>query len=99
MASPSEQGNLTAIEPRWSFGRECSGVERECQREWCDRYESIKKLGVKPPGALLPAAHPDTSVGTPLRAPAAGCSPACATGDVRRAWSIASAVVCRSACC
>jgi hypothetical protein len=31
--------------------------------------ESIKKLGVMPPGALPPAADPDTSVGTPSRVP------------------------------
>jgi hypothetical protein len=31
--------------------------------------ESIKKLGVAPPGALLPAAELDTSVGTLPRVP------------------------------
>jgi hypothetical protein len=50
--------------------------------------ESIKKLGVGPPRTPPPAADPDTSVGTPSRAPDSGSSPASVTGDARRAWSI-----------
>src|SRR5215510_9794306 len=59
-------------------------------------HESIKKLGVRPPGAPLPAADLDTSVGTSLRAPDSGFSPAFAIGGAHCAWSIASAGACRS---
>jgi len=43
--------------------------------------ESIKKLGVRLPGIPLPAANPDTSVGTPLRAPDSGFSRHCQLVD------------------
>jgi aldehyde:ferredoxin oxidoreductase len=52
-----------------------------------DLLESIKKLGVTPPGALPPAAELDTSVGTLPRVPDA---------DALRVWSTAFAGVCRS---
>src|SRR5882724_719181 len=43
MASPSEQGNLTAIEPIWPLGRKCSGVDEESQRAWCEGAEDRKR--------------------------------------------------------
>jgi hypothetical protein len=69
-----------------------------CRNADSDLSRASKNLGVRPLGAPLRAANPDTSVGTPLRAPDSGFSPAFVTGDARHAWSIASAAVCRSAC-
>src|SRR5438132_13393374 len=62
------------------------------------KHESIKKLGVTPPGALPPAADPDTSVGTRSRVPGSGFSPAFATANAHPAWSIAAVASYRSAC-
>jgi hypothetical protein len=51
--------------------------------------ESIKNLGVRPLGGSS-SSCPDTSVGTPRRAPDSGFSPAFTVTDGHHAWSNAS---------